>query len=65
MLLMSLNLSGCAKPVVDIISVGECERGIVSEKNIQEVQKIWKKVEKTDVVISGGCYQKYFIKKKK
>lgn len=57
-------LSGCATQVPDIISVGDCERGIVVETNIIEVKKIWNKAELTDVLISGGCYQDRFIKKR-
>lgn len=63
--ILSLCLvSGCAAQVPDIISVGECERGVVVETNIGEVQKIWNRAELTDMLISGGCYQDRFIKKR-
>lgn len=58
-------ISGCAANVPDIIQVGECEHGIVSEKNLEEVQKIWSESQYTDVLISGGCYQDRFIRKNK
>jgi hypothetical protein len=57
-------ISGCTH-VPDIIHVGDCEHGIVSKGNINDVKKIWPEVELTDVVISGGCYQDHFIKKLK
>ena len=56
-------ISGCAAKVPDIIQVGDCEHGIVSEKNLSEVKKIWPESQRTDVLISGGCYQSHFIKK--
>jgi hypothetical protein len=56
-------ISGCAAKVPDIIQVGECEHGIVTEKNLEEVKKIWSESQRTDVLISGGCYQSQFIKK--
>lgn len=65
-LIVILNLiiiSGCATQVPDIISVGECEHGIVSEKNINDVRRIWSEARRADVLISGGCYQEKFIKK--
>jgi hypothetical protein len=59
-----LVISGCASNIPDIISVGECERGIVTEHNIVDVQKIWMQAQVTDVLISGGCYQDKLIKKR-
>lgn len=56
-------ISGCTH-VPDIIHVGDCEHGIVSDINFRDVQKIFPESQKTDVLISGGCYQDYFIKKK-
>lgn len=55
-------ISGCAH-IPDIIQVGDCEHGIVTEKNLNDVKKIWKDAQRTDVLISGGCYQERFIKK--
>lgn len=57
-------ISGCSHPP-DIIQVGDCEHGIVTQKNINDVQKVWKDAQVTDVLISGGCYQDHFIKKRK
>ena len=57
-------ISGCSH-VPDIVQVGECEHGIVTEKNIGDVRKIWSEAQRTDVLISGGCYQERFIKKSK
>lgn len=59
-------ISGCvSKEVVPIIiSVGECERGIVTEINLEYVQGVWPQAQPTDVLISGGCYQNRFIKKR-
>lgn len=61
---MLVTISGCSH-VPDIIQVGECEHGIVIEKNVGEVRKIWPLAQRTDVLISGGCYQERFIKKSK
>ena len=61
---LCLISSGCIKYVPDIISVGECERGIVMRSNLIEVQKIWPEAQITDVLISGGCYQERFIRKR-
>lgn len=63
-----ISSSGCALfkekvEVPDIISVGECERGVVTETNLEYVQGVWPAAQKTDVLISGGCYQDQFIKK--
>ena len=55
-------ISGCTH-VQDIIQVGECEHGIVTEKNLNDVKKVWSEAQRTDILISGGCYQEYFIKK--
>jgi len=62
---LCLMTSGCAKQIPDIITVGECERGIVMRSNENEVKKVWPEAEITDVLISGGCYQDRFIKKRK
>lgn len=56
--------SGCAEQIPDIISVGECERGIVTEVNKEYVQGVWPQAQVTDVLISGGCYQDKLIKKR-
>ena len=60
-------ISGCAKqtPVPDIIMIGDCEHGIVSEANIDSVKKIFSEAQRTDVLIAGGCYQDHFIKQGK
>lgn len=63
-------ISGCSlfkeevAPIV-IISIGDCEHGIVSAGNIKQIQAVWTEARQTDVLISGGCYQDYFIKKGK
>jgi len=59
--------SGCSwfkEEVPDIISVGECERGIVTDVNLEYVQEVWPQAQQTDVLISGGCYQDKLIKKR-
>lgn len=62
--LLLVIISGChSKPPIIILSIGDCEHGIVTESNVEEVNKIWKNAERTDVLISGGCYQEHFIKK--
>jgi len=63
-----VTISGCAwfqKEIVvpDIISVGECERGVVTDINLEYVQGVWPQAQQTDVLISGGCYQDRLIKK--
>lgn len=58
-------INGCAPVVPDIIQIGECEHGIVTNKNIDDAKKIWIEAQRTDVLISGGCYQEKFIKKEK
>lgn len=58
-----VSLSGCGV-VPDIISVGECERGIVTSKNVLQTQEIWPQAQTTDVLITGGCYQEKLIKKR-
>lgn len=65
--LLLVIISGCHKeiPVPVILSVGDCEHGIVSEKNIKEVKQVWVDAQLTDVLISGGCYQDTFIRKRK
>lgn len=55
-------ISGCSSVPV-IIQTGDCEHGIVSPKNIDEVKKLWQDAKITDVLISGGCYQDRFVKK--
>lgn len=60
---LCLISSGCSN-VPDIITVGECERGIVVKSNVDDIKKIWPEAEITDVLISGGCYQDRFIKKR-
>ena len=57
-------VSGCKTSVPDIISVGECERGIVTDINLEYVQGVWPSAQVTDILISGGCYQDRFIKKR-
>lgn len=58
-------ISGCAGPQIpDILHIGECERGIVTETNLQYVQELWPQAQVTDVLISGGCYQNEFIKER-
>lgn len=60
---MYLISSGCAV-IPDIISVGECERGIVTKNNVSDVKKIWENADITDVLISGACYQDKFIRRR-
>jgi hypothetical protein len=55
-------ISGCTH-TPDIIQVGECEHGIVTDKNLEAIKKILPEAQRTDVLISGGCYQDKFIKK--
>ena len=57
-------ISGCSQ-IPDIIQLGDCEHGIVTEKNLNDAKKIWPESQRTDVLISGGCYQSRFIKKEK
>lgn len=62
-------ISGCGLfkeevVVPDIISVGECERGIVTDTNLAYIQDVWPQARTTDILISGGCYQEKFIKKR-
>lgn len=57
-------ISGCAAQIPDIINVGECEHGIVTDVNLAYVQGVWPQAQVTDVLISGGCYQDRFIKKR-
>jgi hypothetical protein len=63
--LVLVIISGCKAHIPDIIQVGECEHGIVTNKNLADVKKVWAEAQQTDVLISGGCYQEYFIKKGK
>lgn len=59
--------SGCSlfkDNIPDIISVGECERGVVTAVNLEYVQGVWPQAQQTDVLISGGCYQNRLIKKR-
>ena len=55
---------GCATPAPDIINVGECEHGVVTGINLEYVQGVWPQAQVTDVLISGGCYQDRFIKRR-
>ena len=64
LILISLVINGCHKTVPNIIQTGDCERGIVTSKNIDDTRKIWKDAEVTDVLIGGGCYQEKFIQKR-
>lgn len=58
-------MSSCAKPIVqDIVMVGDCEHGLISEANLASVQKIFPLAQRTDVLIAGGCYQAHIIKAK-
>lgn len=61
-----MTISGCTSQQVvpAIISVGECERGVVTGVNLAYVQELWPYAQVTDVLISGGCYQDKLIKKK-
>jgi hypothetical protein len=64
-----LSVSGCSlfnkKQDQDIVilSIGDCEHGIVTKTNLEYVQGVWPLAQEADVLISGGCYQDYFIKK--
>lgn len=60
-LALSLISNGCTRTV--IVSVGECERGIVTKQNVQHIKEVWPEADITDVLISGGCYQDKHIKK--
>ena len=56
-------LSACKHEAIpDIVSVGDCEHGIVAESQLIELQKIFPEAKRADVLISGGCYQLYLIK---
>lgn len=55
-------ISGCVERNV-IVHIGDCEHGIVSDKNVSETQKIFPEARNTDVLISGGCYQEKFVRK--
>ena len=62
--LVIFSLSGCHKEKIpDIVSVGDCEHGIVSESNLAKVQEVFVEAARADVLISAGCYQANFIKK--
>lgn len=65
---MIISSGGCAlfqkEDVPDILSVGECERGVVTDLNKEYVQGVWPQAQETDVLISGGCYQEKLIKKR-
>lgn len=61
---MAITLSSCHNRVPDIIHVGDCEHGIVTQGNIEEIRKTFKEVKPLDVLISGGCYQEHFIQKR-
>lgn len=61
-------ISGCIKQIAVppiIVMIGDCEHGIVSESNIDNVKKIFPEAQRTDVLIAGGCYQDHFIKRGK
>lgn len=65
-LIVGLNLlllSGCSS--ISIVSVGECEHGIVTQDNLTNIQRVWPEASIADVLISSGCYQDKFILKKK
>lgn len=59
-------ISGCAAkaPNITIISIGDCEHGIVTDSNVKSVKNVWPEAQQADVLISGGCYQDNFIKKR-
>jgi hypothetical protein len=71
-LIVGLSLvitSGCSlfvKEIVipDIISVGECERGVVTNINLEYVQGVWPQAQVADVLISAGCYQEKLIRQR-
>lgn len=60
--------SGCGlfqkAPPTDIIMVGDCEHGVASTTNLDDLKKIFPEARQTDVLIAGGCYQQYIIKQK-
>lgn len=60
--------SGCqllkGHPPADIVMVGDCEHGLVSDANLHEVKKMFPEAQRTDVLIAGGCYQEHIIKAK-
>ena len=63
--IISSIVIGCkTTQVPNIISVGECERGVVTDVNLAYVQDLWPQAQETDVLISGGCYQEHMIKKR-
>lgn len=67
--MIMISSSGCVlfeREVVvpDIISIGECERGVVTDVNLQYVQDLWPQAQVADVLITGGCYQEHMIKKR-
>lgn len=62
--LICMSISGCAN-IPDIIQVGDCEHGIVTIGNVEKIRAVWPEAQQTDVLISGGCYQKHFIKKER
>lgn len=64
LVILSLVFNGCHKTTPDIIQIGDCERGIVTSHNLEDIRKIWADAEITDVLIGGGCYQDHFIKKR-
>ena len=64
MAILSVVFAACHKEKVpDIVSVGDCEHGIVSESNLAKVQEVFVEAARADVLISAGCYQTNFIKK--
>ena len=59
--------SGCSwfkDSVPDIISIGECERGVVTNVNLEYVRGVWPQAQVPDVLISAGCYQEQLINKR-
>lgn len=68
-LLLVIISNGCAlfqrnQVPPDIIMVGDCEHGLVTEASLGETQKIYPLAQRTDVLIAGGCYQQHIIKAK-
>lgn len=66
--LLAIMSSGCSwfkdQPPADIVMVGDCEHGLVSDANLSEVKKLFPEAQRTDVLIAGGCYQQHIIKAK-
>lgn len=66
--IMSSSISGCnlfrTPPPQDIVMIGDCEHGIVTTTNFDDIKKIFPEAQRTDILIAGGCYQQYIIKQK-